>query len=78
MGTQLNAKIDGVGTQLNAKVAVTSDQLNTKIDGVGNQLNNKIETVKDAIASAKVWALTLYAALAAAMLGTLARGFGWV
>jgi hypothetical protein len=34
--------------------------------------------VKDAIASAKVWALTLYAALAAAMLGTLARGFGWV
>jgi hypothetical protein len=34
--------------------------------------------VKDSIASAKIWALTLYIALATVMLGTLARGFGWI
>jgi hypothetical protein len=30
------------------------------------------------IASAKVWALLLYFAFAAGMLGTMARGFGWI
>jgi hypothetical protein len=30
------------------------------------------------IDSAKVWALLLYAALSATLLGTLARGFGWL
>ena len=31
-----------------------------------------------AIASAKVWALLLYAALAAGMFSTMARAFGWI
>jgi len=30
------------------------------------------------IASAKIWALLLYLAFAATMLGTMARGFGWL
>jgi hypothetical protein len=34
--------------------------------------------VKDALASARVWALLLYIALAAVNLGTLARAFGWI
>jgi hypothetical protein len=34
--------------------------------------------VKDDIASAKVWALVLYLAFAAGMLGAMARGFGWI
>ena len=38
----------------------------------------KIEAVKDSIASAKIWALTLYIAFATVLLGTLARGFGWI
>ena len=31
-----------------------------------------------AIATAKVWGLLLYFALAAGMLGAMARGFGWI
>ena len=30
------------------------------------------------IAATKVWALALYIALAAGILGTMARGFGWI
>jgi chromosome segregation ATPase len=63
----LRDKLDDVG-----------GQLNEKIDGVAGQLNGKIENVKDSIASVKIWALTLYITFAAVMLGTLARGFGWI
>ena len=38
----------------------------------------KFDLVIAAIASAKVWALLLYIALAAGMFGTMARGFGWI
>jgi hypothetical protein len=31
-----------------------------------------------AIAAAKVWALLLYFAFTAAILGTMARGFNWI
>ena len=62
----LRDKLDDVGRQLNEK-----------IDSVAGQLNGRVENVKDSIASAKIWALTLYIAFAAVMLGTLARGFGW-
>jgi hypothetical protein len=41
-------------------------------------LSAKVESVKDSIAAAKIWALMLYVAFATAMLGTLARGFGWI
>ena len=39
-------------------------------------LRGKAEDIKDSVASAKIWALTLYIALAAVNLGALARGFG--
>lgn len=41
-------------------------------------LRDKVEGVRDSIATAKIWALSLYMALAAVNLGTLARGFGWI
>ena len=63
----LRDKLDALGAQLNAK-----------IDGVARDLGAKIESLKDSIAAAKIWALVLYVALAAAMLGTMARGFGWI
>ena len=45
-----------------------------KIDVV----RDKIDKVKDSIASAKIWALILYIALAATLLGVIARGFKWL
>ena len=43
-----------------------------------DRLDDKLNQLKDSIASAKIWALVLYIAFAAGMLGTMARGFGWV
>lgn len=41
-------------------------------------LNGKHESLNDRIASIQLWALLLYGALAATLLGTMARGFGWL
>ena len=60
------------------EIKVDVRALRDKLDDMGTQLNAKIENVKDSIATAKIWALTLYIALAAVNLGTLARGFGWI
>lgn len=66
-------------------VRALRDRMDTRMD----RFEAKLETLKDAmpggyaalraeIASAKIWALLLYLALAATMLGTMARGFGWL
>ena len=52
--------------------------LRDKLDAVAERLDTKIDAVKDSIANAKVWALVLYFALAAATYGTMARAFGWI
>ena len=55
---------------------VRTDVADIKLDV--RALTAKVEDVKDSIASTKIWALMLYIALAAALFGTLARGFGWL
>ena len=59
--------------------------LRDKLDALRERMDEKLEAVNAAlaaittdIAATKVWALLLYFALAAAMLGTMARGFGRV
>jgi len=37
-----------------------------------------LDDLRDAIASAKVWALVLYIALAGWLFGAMARGFSWL
>lgn len=41
-------------------------------------VRDKVDNVKDAIASAKVWALILYIGLAGVLLLAMARGFEWL
>jgi hypothetical protein len=53
-------------------------RLSERIDSASSELNKKIDGLRDSLASAKVWALLLYIALAAVNLGTLARGLGWI
>lgn len=55
-----------------------SGSLSARIDHVNRTLTAKRDDVKDAVASAKIWALVLYVALAGAIFGTMARGFGWL
>jgi hypothetical protein len=75
---KLADKIDAAGNRLDTKIDSLSARLDGRIDALSTQLDAKFNPLKDSIASAKVWALALYIALAAAMLGTMARGFGWV
>jgi hypothetical protein len=53
-----------------------TDVADIKIDV--RSLRDKIDVLTDSLASAKVWALLLYVALAATLLATMARGFGWL
>lgn len=68
-----------------ADVKIDIRRLDVKIDNVNAVLAGKIDDLKDAliavkdeIASAKIWALVLYTALAGGLFGTMARGFGWL
>jgi hypothetical protein len=45
---------------------------------MAERFDAKLDALKESLASAKIWALFLYIALAAVNLGTLARGFGWI
>jgi hypothetical protein len=52
--------------------------LSGRIDNLGTTLDGKHESLNDRIASIRLWALLLYGALAATLLSTMARGFGWI
>jgi hypothetical protein len=54
------------------------DAMTERFDGKLEALRVGIGAVKDSISKATTWALLLYIALAAAMYGTMARGFGWI
>jgi uncharacterized protein YlxW (UPF0749 family) len=76
--TDLTTKIDTVRTDLTTKIDTVHTDLNAKIDTVRNDLSEKIDVIKESLASAKVWALMLYFALAGSLLYVLARGFKWI
>jgi hypothetical protein len=54
------------------------DDLRGGLRSSTERLDDKIDSVKDSLASAKIWALLLYIAFAGGMLGVMARGFGWI
>lgn len=61
-----------------AEIKVDMRALRDKMDSIGNQLSTKIDDVRDSLARATTRAVMLYVALAAVMMGTMARGFGWL
>ena len=67
----LRALIASGDAAIKDSIAATDASLRTLIATSNASLEAKI-------AAAKIWALLLYFALAAALLGTLARGFGWL
>lgn len=52
----------------------TLTRLETKLDRV----IDKLDALKDSLFKAKVWAVLLYVALAATLLGVIAKGFHWI
>ena len=75
---RLDAKIDSSSARLDAKVESSVGELRGYCVSQFNAIDGKFERVLDSIATAKVWALTLYIALAVAMFGTMARAFDWL
>jgi chromosome segregation ATPase len=63
----LNARIDGVRTDLTEK-----------FEGLRGDVNAKIDSLRSEISSMKVWALSLYFALAGSLLFVMAKGFKWL
>ena len=63
---------------LRDRVDALRDRMDMKFVAVNAALAAMKDSVRAEIAAAKVWALLLFFALAAGMLGTMARGFGWI
>ncbi len=53
-------------------------RLAEKIEAGDARLSDKIESVETRLLRRSDWTLALYVGFAAAMLGTMARGFGWI
>ncbi len=71
-------RMDTQGGKLSEKIDNFNAQLNAKIDNVHAQLGAKIDALTDSVAATRVWGFGLLISFAAAILGTMARGFGWL
>ena len=70
--TDIKARFDKVDQRFN-RVDEKFDRVDQRFESV----KKEISEVKDSLASAKIWALGLYLALAGSLLYVLARGFKW-
>jgi outer membrane murein-binding lipoprotein Lpp len=52
--------------------------LREKMDALRDKMDERFAQLAESLASAKIWALVLYIALAGSLFGVLARGFGWL
>ncbi len=78
---EVTGRIDSVRDELARRIEAVRDELSRRIDSVGDKIDavrEELYAVKASIASAKIWALSLYIALAAALLLVMARGFKWL
>jgi hypothetical protein len=83
--SHLRADVSEIKTDLRtgfARIDTRIDRLESKFDTRFVHLDTKFDTKIDKLTNllwrAQVWALLLYIALAASMLGTMAHGFGWI
>jgi len=52
--------------------------LRDKLDALSDRMNKEFASLRESIASAKVWGFGLALTIAAGLLGAMARGFGWI
>src|SRR5262245_50277758 len=75
---------DGGGQGMETRLATLESDVKhiqadiTEIKGDIRRLDSKIDRQSEMLASAKIWALLLYFAQSAALLGVMAHGFGWI
>ena len=64
--------------ELKTDVRSLRDRMDTRFDALDAKFDDKLDKLCESLGSAKVWALTLYVALAGVLFGVLARGFSWL
>jgi uncharacterized protein YlxW (UPF0749 family) len=68
-------------TDIKAELRATNqrvDSLSQKMDDRFQKVDDKVEQLRESLASAKIWALGLYIALAGSLFYVLAHGFRWL
>ena len=73
----MNRKFDAVNEKfetVNGKFGA----VNEKFEGKFEAMNEQFADLKAYDEATRTWTLTLLVTLAAAMFGTMARGFGWI
>ena len=65
-------------SDIKADLRIRFDRVDTRIDRLESKLDTKIDALTQTELRAQIWALLLYVALAAGILGAMARGFGWL
>jgi predicted nucleic acid-binding Zn-ribbon protein len=81
----MNGRIDGVNDniyrvegKLTDKMEANRSEQAEKTEAVRNDLTEKIDGLRSEISSMKVWALSLYFALAGSLPFVMAKGFKWL
>jgi hypothetical protein len=76
--SEMHAGLDGLRGEMHAGLNGLRGEMHAEIGGLRKDIYERLDALKDSLGSAKIWALLLYIALAASLLGTLAHGFGWI
>lgn len=71
---EVNERVEGLGKRLDGRI----DDLSRRLDGTHKDVTDKIDGVKADLWKARLWAIGLQVALAASLLGVMARGFHWL
>ena len=75
--TEQRIRFDKIDARFD-KMDVQIDGRFEKVDDHFGKIEKDIGAIKESLASAKVWAIGLYVALAGTMLYVMARGFKWL
>lgn len=74
----LRDRNDVLNDNLSKKIDGLDAKWETKFSGLDAKFDAKFDKLTGSLTSARNWALVLYIGLAAAMFGTMARGFQWI
>lgn len=75
---RLDQKIDSAKDSLNQNIKSVKDSLEHKIEAVEEKVVESRLAMERSFSKLTLWGFTLYVALAASLLGVMAKGFGWI
>jgi len=73
-----NQRFEALVKRTDERFEQISQQFNQKFEKIDQKFDQKFDSLKDSLASAKIWALGLYIALTGSLLFVMAKGFKWL